>query len=116
MKGMEKEMNKGKMKIYGKVIMKTALVIGLCMVIDTAMAGITDAQIKAASKTWVSTISDWSPGVVGGGMALAAIMFFLNKYAYGIGAIAGTAFMYASKSYMGDGQAALIDMAKALFG
>ena len=48
--------------------------------------------------------------------ALSAIMMFLNKYNYAIGAIGGTAFTYAAKSYMGTGEGALIDMARMLFG
>ena len=106
---------KGRGRKYAKVIFKTAVVIAVMVVIDTALAGIDNADIKKASKTWISTLNDWSPVIVGSGFALSAIMMFLNKYNYAIGAIGGTAFTYAAKSYMGTGEGALIDMARILF-
>lgn len=107
---------KGRRKGYARIIMKAALVIAVMVVIDTTLAGIDNADIKNASKTWISTLNDWSPVIVGSGFALSAIMMFLNKYNYAIGAIGGTAFTYAAKSYMGTGEGALIDMARMLFG
>jgi hypothetical protein len=41
-------------------------------------------------------------------------MFFVNKYAYAIGAAGGTAFLYGAKSFMGDGEACLISLAQAI--
>lgn len=106
---------KGRRKEYARIIMKAALLMVVMVVIDTALAGIDNADIKKASKTWISTLNDWSPVIVGSGFALSAIMMFLNKYNYAIGAIGGTAFTYAAKSYMGTGEGALIDMARILF-
>ena len=95
-------------------------VIAVCailpLLIDPAMAGITSAEIKAASKTWAGTIQDWTPGIIGGGLTLAGVMFFMNKYAYALGAIGGVGFLYAAKSFTGDGQACLINMAQSIFG
>lgn len=113
---MRKVIRNKKVKEATKIIIKTMVVIGIMVVIDTALAGISNADIKNASKTWVATLNDWSPIIVGSGFVLSAIMFFLNKYNYAIGVIGGTAFTYAAKSYMGTGEGALIDMARILFG
>lgn len=107
---------KGRVREYVRIIMRAALIIGIMVVVDTALAGISNEDIKNASKTWVATLNDWSPIIVGSGFVLSAIMFFLNKYSYAIGVIGGTAFTYAAKSYMGTGEGALIDMARILFG
>lgn len=37
---------------YGKVILKTVVVIGITAILDTGICGITSAEIKAASKSW----------------------------------------------------------------
>lgn len=112
---MKKEsLNKATLKKVIAVSAVLALVIWI--VADPAMAKITNEEIKEASKTWTSTIKDWSTPIMCGGMALAAIMFFINKYAYALGAIGGTGFMYAAKSFVGDGTGCTVDMAKSLLG
>lgn len=88
----------------------------LSLFLDPAIAGISSTEIKAASKSWTSTIHDWTPGIIGGGLTLAGVMFFMNKYFYAIGALGGIAFFYAAKAFTGTGEAALTDMAKVLFG
>ena len=61
---------KGRRKGYARIIMKAALVIAVMVVIDTALAGIDNADIKKASKTWISTLNDWSPVIVGSGCTI----------------------------------------------
>ena len=84
---------------YTKIFTKTIVILAIMIVFDTALAGITNSEIKAASKSWVSTIQDWTPGLTFGGFVMAAIMFFVNKYTYAIGALGGTAFLYAAKAF-----------------
>jgi len=100
-----------------KVVVTSLLLIALALILtEPALAKITNAEIKEASKTWVSTINDWTPGIMGGGFLLAATMFFLNKYAYALGAIGGTGIVYAAKAFVGDGSGALVDLARVLLG
>ena len=100
-----------------KVIAISAMLAFIVWVMtDPAMAKITNEEIKAASTTWTSTIKDWSTPIMCGGMALAAIMFFVNKYSYALGALGGTGFMYAAKSFVGDGSGCTVDMAKQILG
>ena len=87
---------------FKKVLLMSAILVAVSLTIDPAMAGITSAEIKAASKTWAGTIQDWTPGIIGGGLTLAGVMFFMNKYAYALGAIGGVGFLYAAKSFTGD--------------
>ena len=101
---------------FKKVLLLSAILIAISITTDPACAGITSAEIKAASKTWAGTIQDWTPGIIGGGLTLAGVMFFMNKYAYALGAIGGVGFLYAAKSFTGDGQACLISMAQGIFG
>jgi hypothetical protein len=99
-----------------KELLKIAVVIAIVSIIDTGICGITSTEIKAATKSWVGTVTDWMPGIMGAGVALAGVMFFLNKYAYGLGAAGGVGMLWAAKAFMGDGQACLVDMAQVLFG
>lgn len=101
---------------YTKVLAKTVVILLIMIVLDTAMAGITNAEIKLASKTWVSTIGDWTPGLTYAGFIMAAIMFFVNKYTYAIGALGGSAFLYAAKAFTGSGEAALTSAASIFLG
>jgi hypothetical protein len=66
------------------------VILVVALIIDPAFCGIDNAQIKAASKAWTKTIDDWTPLAIGGGLTLSGIMFFVNKYAYAIGAAGGT--------------------------
>lgn len=100
-----------------KVIVTSVILIAIATILtEPAIAKITNAEIKEASKTWVSTINDWTPGIMGAGFLLSATMFFLNKYAYALGAIGGTGIIYAAKAFVGDGSGALIDLARILLG
>lgn len=93
-----------------------AIFLVLPLLIDPAVAGITNTEIKAASKSWVSTIGDWTPGLTFAGFVMAAIMFFVNKYTYAIGALGGSAFLYAAKAFTGTGEAALTSAASIFLG
>ena len=62
-----------------KVLLMSSILVAVSLITDTAMAGITSAEIKAASKTWAGIIQDWTHGIVGGGLTLAGVMFFMNK-------------------------------------
>lgn len=100
-----------------KVIAISAmLALIVWIVTDPVMAKIANEEIKAASTTWTSTIKDRLTPIMCGGMVLAAIMFFVNKYAYALGALGGTGFMYAAKSFVGDGSGCTVDMAKQILG
>jgi ABC-type uncharacterized transport system permease subunit len=90
----------------------TLLVMVLLM--DPAYCGITDAQIKAASKTFISTMSDWMPAIIGGGLVGSGICLFANNFKMGIAGLAGTGFLYAAKAFVGTGEGALIQMAEQL--
>jgi hypothetical protein len=104
---MEESMNK-------KLFWTCAAILIIALIIDPAYCGITSEQIKAASKSWSGTIKDWSPMAIGGGLSLAGVMFFMNKYAYALGAVGGTAFLYGAQAFVGDGQACLIDLSHNL--
>jgi hypothetical protein len=99
-----------------KLFWLCAAVLIITLIIEPGFCGITDAQIKAASKTWTGTIKDWTPMAIGGGLSLAGVMFFMNKYAYALGAVGGTAFLYGAKAFVGDGEACLISMAQMILG
>ncbi|MDR0385080.1 MAG: hypothetical protein LBH60_03285, partial [Prevotellaceae bacterium] len=64
------------------------------LIAEPAFCGITNAQIKAASQAMAATVTDWIPMVIGGGLALAGVMFFMNKYSYALGALGGVGFLY----------------------
>jgi hypothetical protein len=82
--------------------------------IDQAFCGITDAQIKAASKTFIGTMKDWMPAIIGGGLFGSGVCLFANNFKMGIAGLAGTGFLYAAKSFVGEGEGALIQMAEQL--
>jgi hypothetical protein len=86
----------------------------MILLIDPAFCGITSDQIKEASKAWSSTIKDWTPMAIGGGLSLAGVMFFMNKYAYALGAIGGTAFLFGAQKFVGDGSSCLLSAAQLL--
>jgi hypothetical protein len=86
----------------------------IALIVDAAFCGITSEQVKAASKGWGETIKDWMPLAVSGGLSFAGVMFFANKYAYALGAIGGTAFLFGAQKFMGDGSACLITAAQLL--
>lgn len=112
---MKKEsLNKATLKKVIAISAMLALIVWI--VIDPVMAKITNEEIKAASTTWTSTIKDWSTPIMVGGMILAGIMFFINKYAYALGAIGGVIFTYIAKSCISSGAGCTIDMAKQILG
>ena len=87
--------------------------IGILMLVvvfmcDPVYCGITDAQIKAASKTFISTMKDWMPAIIGGGLIGSGICLFANNFKMGIAGLAGTGFLYAAKAFVGEGEGALI--------
>ena len=87
----------------------------MLLLVDVAYCGISDAQIKAASKTFISTMSDWMPAIIGGGLVGSGICLFANNFKMGIAGLAGTGFLYAAKAFVGTGEGALIQMAEQLF-
>lgn len=94
------------------VCMCLVLMTILALMPDLAYCGITDAQIKAASKTFIGTMTDWMPAIIGGGLIGSGICLFANNFKMGIAGLAGTGFLYAAKAFVGDGQAALINVAE----
>ncbi len=89
----------------------------LCVIVvafllfEPAYCGITNAQIKAASKTFIGTMKDWMPAIIGTGLFGSGVCLFTNNYRMGIAGLAGTGFLYAAKSFVGTGEAALITSA-----
>lgn len=84
------------------------LVLVMMFMFDSAYCGITDEQIKAASKTFISTMKDWMPVIIGGGLIGSGICLFANNFKMGIAGLAGTGFLYAAKAFVGTGEGALI--------
>ncbi|MDR1235391.1 MAG: hypothetical protein LBJ96_00125 [Holosporaceae bacterium] len=99
-----------------KHFMYTCLILTVVIVLLTepAYCGITDAQIKAASKTFMATMKDWVPVIVGGGLFGSGVCLFVNNFKMGIAGLAGTGFLYAAKSFVGEGEGALIQTAAQL--
>jgi len=98
---------------------RTILLLGLALLVmivmaDPAFCGISDAQIKAASKTFIGTMKDWMPAIIGGGLFGSGVCLFANNFKMGIAGLAGTGFLYAAKSFVGEGETALIHMAAHL--
>jgi hypothetical protein len=83
---------------------------------EQAFCGVNNDQIKAASKAMTEVIFDWMPIVIGSGLALAGVMFFMNKYSYAIGALGGVGFLYAAKAFTGSGEACLISALQLIGG
>jgi hypothetical protein len=108
----QREVEMSKKSIFWLYIMMPAAVLQT----NSGFCGITDAQVKAASKAWSATIFDWTPLAVGAGLAIAGVMFFANKYTYALGAIGGSAFLYGAKAFVGDGQTCLISTAQTILG
>ncbi|MBR1733906.1 MAG: hypothetical protein IJ730_00400 [Alphaproteobacteria bacterium] len=97
-------------------MLNLTILLAVVLFMDPAFCGITDAQIKAASKTFTDTMKDWMPAIIGGGLMGSGICLFANNFKMGIAGLAGTGFLYAAKSFVGDGQAALVDAAVQLLG
>lgn len=91
------------------------LVLVMILIFDSAYCGITDEQIKAASKTFISTMKDWMPVIIGGGLIGSGICLFANNFKMGIAGLAGTGFLYAAKAFVGTGEGALISSMAELF-
>lgn len=85
-----------------------AILMIAVLYIDPAYCGITDAQIKAASKQFISTMNDWTPAIIGAGLVGSGICIFANNFKMGIAGLAGTGFLYAAKAFVGTGEGALI--------
>lgn len=91
-----------------RILFMGLFVLALILVSDSAYCGITDEQIKAASKTFISTMKDWMPVIIGGGLIGSGICLFANNFKMGIAGLAGTGFLYAAKAFVGTGEGALI--------
>lgn len=83
-------------------------ILMIVVLYDPAYCGITDAQIKAASKQFISTMNDWTPAIIGAGLVGSGICIFANNFKMGIAGLAGTGFLYAAKAFVGTGEGALI--------
>ena len=84
------------------------------LITEPAFCGIHDQQIRAASKTFISTMKDWMPVIIGGGLIGSGICLFANNFKMGIAGLAGTGFLYAAKAFVGTGEGALIGSALQL--
>ena len=82
--------------------------MSLIFIADPAYCKISDAQIKAASKTFTDILQDWVPAIVGGGLMFGGVSLFANNFRTGIAALAATGFIYASKSFVSAGEGAMI--------
>ena len=100
----------GKKQIFYVCLMLLVMVL----FVDQAFCKISDDQIKEASKTFIGTMSDWMPAIIGGGLFASGICLFANNFKMGLAGLAGTGFLYAAKSFVGDGSGALIQMADHL--
>lgn len=100
-------MQEGEMKLE-KCVLALLLVICVLGIVDPAFCGITNEQVKAASKSFVSTMNNWTPAVIGGGLLVSGALLFTNNYKSGLSGIAATAFVYAAKAFTGTGEAMLI--------
>lgn len=89
-------------------LMDLLILVAVALLIEPAYCGITDVQIKAASKTFISTMKDWMPAIIGGGLIGSGICLFANNFKMGIAGLAGTGFLYAAKAFVGEGEGALI--------
>ena len=91
-----------------RVFYMTVLILMTIIIFEPVYCGITDEQIKAASKTFISTMKDWMPVIIGGGLIGSGICLFANNFKMGIAGLAGTGFLYAAKAFVGTGEGALI--------
>ncbi|MBO4405836.1 MAG: hypothetical protein J5821_03830 [Alphaproteobacteria bacterium] len=108
---------KSKKKVKCHINNKRYLYLGLMLFILTLVlveptyCQVTHDQIKAATKTFVEIMNDWMPAIIAGGLFGSGICLFANNYRMGISGLAGTGFLYAAKSFVGDGQAAVLAIA-----
>jgi hypothetical protein len=106
---MEKKMSKRAI-----FYLSLGLLVMVVLLVDPAYCGITNTDIKAASKEFMSTMKDWMPAIIGGGLVGSGICLFANNFKMGIAGLAGTGFLYAAKAFVGTGEGALIQMAEEL--
>jgi len=81
------------------------------VLIEPTYCQVTHSQIKAATKTFVETVNDWMPAIICAGLTGSGILIFTTRYSAGVAGLAGTGFLYAAKSFVGDGQAAVLTIA-----
>ncbi len=84
------------------------LFILMIVLIEPTYCQVTHDQIKAATKTFIETINDWMPAIIAAGLTGSGICLFANNYRMGIAGLAGTGFLYAAKSFVDEGQAAIL--------
>ena len=101
--------------VYKKFFIMSLIFMIMVLIIEPSYCGITNADIKNASKTFVSTMNDWIPAIIGGGLFGSGICLFANNFKMGIAGLAGTGFLYAAKSFVGTGEAALIGISENIF-
>ncbi|GHT94295.1 hypothetical protein FACS1894122_10770 [Alphaproteobacteria bacterium] len=91
-----------------KLFILCCVMLVVVLLMEPAFCGITDGQIKAASKSFTGAMHDWTPAVIGGGLLVSGMLIFANNYKAGLSGIAATAFIYAAKAFTGTGEACLI--------
>ncbi len=92
-----------------------ALIV-IAIAIDPSYGQINNEQIREASKTFIGTMKDWMPAIIGTGLISSGICLFANNFKMGIAGLAGTGFLYAAKAFVGEGDAALINIAEQVIG
>jgi hypothetical protein len=97
-----------------KVEVLSLAVLLMLLSVEFVYGGITDQQIKAASKMFIGTMSDWMPSIIGAGLIGSGICLFANNFKMGIAGLAGTGFLYAAKAFVGTGEGGMIEMAEQL--
>ena len=95
-------------------LISLVIFVAIILFVDPAFCDISDQNIKNASKSFIGTMKDWMPAIIGGGLFGSGICLFANNFKMGIAGLAGTGFLYAAKAFVGDGQGALIDSAMQL--
>ncbi|MCR5224756.1 MAG: hypothetical protein K6C34_01610 [Alphaproteobacteria bacterium] len=97
-----------------KIYMCLTVLIIIVLSVEAAHCGISHENIKEASRTFVSVMKDWMPVIVGAGLFGSGICLFASNFKMGIAGLAGTGFLYAAQSFVGTGEAALIQMAQEI--
>jgi len=90
------------------------LVLTVVLIEPTYCQRISQASIRAATKTFLETLNDWMPAILAAGLTGSGICIFANNYRMGIAGLAGTGFLYAAKSFAAHGQAAILGVADQL--
>ena len=86
-------------------------VLTVVLVEPTSCQNISARAISAVTQPVCEMINKWVPVMIAAGLTGSGICIFANNYRMGIAGLAGTGFLYAAKSFVGDGQAAILAIA-----